>query len=89
MANPPCSPTQIGCKSAFVAIWVGSAINIADGNAHVHCHATKGKAISHAQWSPLYQNDRGVYKMGDDRHGEPVIDQIPVGEDEWVLHYAV
>ena len=68
---------------------LGRVINIADGNAHVHCHATKGKAVSHAQWSPLYQNDRGVYKIGDDRHGEPVIDQIPVGEDEWVLHYAV
>ena len=68
---------------------LGRVVNIADGNAHVHCHATKGKAISHAQWSPLYQNDRGVYKIGDDRHGEPVIDQIPVGEGEWVLHYAV
>ena len=68
---------------------LGRVINVTDDNTHVHCHATKGKIISHVQWSPLYQNDRGVYKIDDDRHGDPVIDQIPVVEEEWVLHYAV
>ena len=27
---------------------VGKVVNIADGNAHVHCHATHGKALSRA-----------------------------------------
>ena len=55
----------------------------------MHCWSTHGKALSHAKWQPLYQDDRGTYATGDDRHGDAVIDQIPVEEDEWVLHYDV
>ena len=68
---------------------IGKVTNVADGNAHIHCHATSGKALSWAKWSPLYQNDQGAYKLGDRRHGEPVMDVIPVEEDEWMLHYTV
>ena len=68
---------------------IGKVTNIADGNAHVHCYATSGKALSWAKWSPLYQNEQGAYKLDDRRHGEPVMDMIPVEEDEWMLHYAV
>ena len=40
---------------------IGKVVNLADGEAHVHCLATKGKALSRAQWRPLYQNDQGAY----------------------------
>ena len=68
---------------------VGKVMNIADGEAHLHCYTTSGKALSHAKWRPLYQNSRGVFKIGDVNHGETVVDRIPVDEDEWVLHYDV
>ena len=68
---------------------VGKVINVADGQAHVHCHATHGKALSRALWKPLYQNDNGVYAVGDPNHGDAVVDKIPVDEQEWVLHYNV
>ena len=68
---------------------VGKVINIADGEAHLHCFATHGKALSRARWQALFQNNRGVYGTGDDSHGEAVIDRVPVDEDEWTLHYNV
>ena len=68
---------------------VGKVVNIADGEAHIHCYATHGKALSRAQWQTLYQNDRGVYNTGNPAHGHAVVDQIPVDEDEWTLHYNV
>ena len=68
---------------------LGRVVNIADGEAHLHCLATTGKALSRAMWKPLYQNSRGVFAVGNRRHGDPVIDRIPVDEDSWVLHYNV
>ena len=68
---------------------LGLVTNIADGIAHVHCHGTTGKALSHAKWKPLHQNTSGVFGLGDSDHGDPVMDQIPVDEPEWVLHYNV
>ena len=38
---------------------------------------------------PLYQSGTGDYSIGNSRHGDAVIDQIPVEEEEWVLHYNV
>ena len=63
--------------------------NVADGEAHVHCYATTGKALSHAQWRPLYQDVKGAFSTKKARRAEAVIDRIPVDESEWVLHYAV
>ena len=68
---------------------IGRVNNVADGQAQVHCYATQGKALSRAQWKPLYQNDRGVYAIGKRTHGEPVVDNIPVDEGTWMLHYNV
>ena len=68
---------------------LGKVINVADGNAHLHCYATAGKALSRAKWLPLYQSNTGDYSIGNTRHGDAVIDQIPVEEEEWVLHYNV
>ena len=68
---------------------LGLVTNIADGIAHVHCHGTTGKALSRAKWKPLHQNTKGVFGLGDSGHGEAVMDQIPVDEPEWVLHYNV
>ena len=68
---------------------VGKVTNVADGEAHVHCYATAGKALSHAQWRPLYQDVKGAFTMKKTRQVEAVIDRIPVDEPEWVLHYAV
>ena len=62
---------------------------MADGNAHLHCYATAGKALSRGKWLPLYQSSTGDYSIGNTRHGDAVIDQIPVEEEEWVLHYNV
>ena len=68
---------------------LGRVVNVTDGEAHLHCLATTGKALSRAQWKPLYQNNRGVFALGNQRHGDPVIERIPVDEDSWVLHYDV
>ena len=68
---------------------IGKVINIADGQAHVHCYSTHDNALSRAKWEPLYQNDRGVYDSGNRTHGDAVIDQIPVEEQDWVMHYDV
>ena len=68
---------------------MGKVVNVADGEAHVHCFATSGKALSHASWKPLKQNTKGKYHCGSIAPGEPVIDRIPVSEDEWVVHYNV
>ena len=68
---------------------LGKVVNVADGEAHVHCYATSGKALSHASWKPLKQNAKGKYHCGSIAPGEPVIDRIPVSEDEWVVHYNV
>ena len=68
---------------------LGRVTNIADGQAHVHCYATRGKALSHAKWEPLYQNNKGTFDIGNSNHGDAVVDQIPVDEDVWVLHYDV
>ena len=38
---------------------------------------------------PLYQSSTGDYSIGNTRHGDAVIDQIPVEEEEWALHYNV
>ena len=68
---------------------LGKVINVADGEAHLHCQVTKGKALSHAKWSPLYQRNNGEYTLADSKHSEPVVDRVPVDELEWVLHYDV
>ena len=68
---------------------IGKVLNVADGQAHVHCYATHGKALSRAQWAPLFQNHKGAYATGDDSHGESVVDLIPVDEQEWMLHYNI
>ena len=68
---------------------LGKVTNIVDGQAHVHCYATKGKALSRAEWRPLYQTANGVFRLGNARHCEPVMDHIPLDEDEWVWHYNV
>ena len=68
---------------------LGKVTNVADGHAHVHCLATKSKALSRAQWAPLYQDARGQMVFGGGRRRLPVIDQIPVDEPEWVWHYDV
>ena len=68
---------------------LGKVTNIADGQAHVHCYATKGKALSRAEWRPLYQTTNGTFRLGNARHCEPVMDHIPLDEDEWVWHYNV
>ena len=68
---------------------LGKVTNIADGQAHVHCYATKGKALSRAEWRPLYQTANGVFRLGNARHCESVMDHIPLDEDEWVWHYNV
>ena len=70
---------------------LGKCINIADGIAQVHCHATHGNALSRAKWEPLYQNAAGIYATSDAEHGKPVIDDIPVGKDgaDYVHHYNV
>ena len=68
---------------------LGKVTNVADGEAHVHCYATSGKALSHASWKPLKQNAKGKYHCGNVAPGESVIDRIPVNEDEWVVHYNV
>ena len=39
--------------------------------------------------APLCQSNTGDYSIGNIRHGDTVIDQIPVEEEEWVLHYNV
>ena len=43
----------------------------------------------YSKWYPLCQSKQGTCKLGDHRHGESVMDMIPVEEDEWTLHYAV
>ena len=70
---------------------LGKCVNIADGMAHVHCYATHGNALSRCKWGPLYQNAAGVYAIGDSKHGDEVIDKIPVGDDGmgYVHHYDV
>ena len=68
---------------------LGKVVNVADEEAHVRCYATSGKALSHASWKPLKQTTKGKYHCGSIAPGEPVIDRIPVSEDEWVLHYNV
>ena len=68
---------------------VGKVVNLADGEAHVHCYATHGKALSRAKWKELYQSDTGVYATGDSNHGEAVIDRIPTEEEDWMVHYNV
>ena len=68
---------------------LGKVINIADGEAHVHCYSTTGKALSRAKWKPLFQNMNGKFSFSKTKHTEAVIDRIPVDEDSWVCHYNV
>ena len=68
---------------------VGKVINVADGQAQVHCHATTGKSLARAKWAPLYQQDDGTYTLAKGRRREAVEDHIPVDEEEWVMHYDV
>ena len=87
---PPLTPLcHVRAARDALVFHIGKVTNIADGNTHVHYYATSGKALSWAKWSPLYHNEQGTYKLDDRRHGEPVMDMIPVEEDEWMLHYAV
>ena len=55
----------------------------------MYCYTTKGKALSRAEWRPLYQTTNGVFRLSNARHCEPVMDHIPLDEDEWVWHYNV
>ena len=59
-------------------------INMADGQAHVHCYVTKGKALSRAEWRPLYQTTNGVFRLGNANHCVSVMNRIPLNEDEWI-----
>ena len=68
---------------------LGKVINVADGEAHLHCYSTTGKALSRATWHPLYQNNKGVFRTGKASHGEAVVDRVPVDEETYVLHYNV
>lgn len=70
---------------------VGQCKNLSDGYAEIHCYATHGNAISRCEWAPLYQNQKGTYATGDPKHGEPVMDKIPMGEgsETYVHHYNV
>ena len=56
---------------------------------HVHCYSTTGKALSRAKWHPLYQEISGKFTFTKGRHGEAVVDRIPVDEDAWVCHHNV